>query len=111
MGDRANVVVKESDEQVCLYTHWNGYELPSVLQAALKRGADRIDDFQYITRIIFCDMVRGHENDLTGYGITQKVHDGDRQIITVDLDKTTVAVNEKEPILITDFVKLESVSW
>lgn len=111
MGDRANVVVKEADEQVCLYMHWNGHKLPGVLQTALKRGADRIDDFQYLTRIIFCDMVRGHENDLTGFGITQKIHAGDRQIITVDLDKNTVAINEKAPILITDFVKLESVSW
>lgn len=111
MGDRANVVVREAGEQVCLYTHWKGRELPGVLQTSLKRGADRINDFQYLTRIIFCDMVRGYENDLTGFGITQKVHDGDRAVIIVDLDDNTVSINGKSPILINDFVKLESVSW
>lgn len=111
MGDRANVVIKSDGEQVCLYTHWAGRKLPTVLQSALKRGNDRLDDFQYLTRIIFCDMVSGHEKDLTGYGITQEIHDGDRQIIILDLDKNTVQINEAPPIGIADFVNLSEPNW
>lgn len=59
MGDRANVVVIDGDEQVCLYTHWNGYEVAEVLQNALKRGKERWAQAPYLARIIFCDMVHG----------------------------------------------------
>lgn len=111
MGDRANVVVKEDGEQVCLYTHWHGHELPDILQSSLRRGAERVDDFQYLTRIIFCDMVKGHETKLTGFGITQNVHDGDNQVITLDLDKKTVQFNTADPVSIEDFVATEEVGW
>jgi hypothetical protein len=55
MGDRANVKVVDFDSTVFLYTHLSGSELPTVLQAALKRGRERCDDGQYLIRIIFCD--------------------------------------------------------
>lgn len=68
MGDRANVVIKDGDEAVCLYTHWNGTALPEVLRKAMTRGQQRWDDSSYLARIIFCDMVEGKERELTGFG-------------------------------------------
>lgn len=107
----ANVVIKGGDEQVCLYTHWRGYELPATLQESLKRAKDRIDDFQYLTRIIFCDMVRGHEKELTGFGITQKVHDGETAVITIDMGEHTVQVNDNVPVNINVFIASPKVGW
>lgn len=94
MGDRANVVIKSNEEQVCLYTHWSGYELPETLQSALKRGADRVDDFQYITRVIFNEMTKGREMETTGFGITNKVHDNERDIIYFDADNQTITIGD-----------------
>lgn len=111
MGDRANVVIKKDAEQVCLYTHWHGYELPGILQSSLKRGKDRIYDFQYLNRIIFCDMIKGHEEKLTGFGITQKVHDGATQVITLDMDKKTVQINGSDPVSFDDFMAAPKVGW
>ncbi len=111
MGDRANVVIKGDEEQVCLYTHWHGYELPAILQSALKRGKERIDNFQYLNRIIFCDMIKGHEEKLTGFGITQNVHDGGTQVITLDMDKKTVQINDSDPVSIDDFMAAAKVGW
>jgi hypothetical protein len=103
MGDRANIIVKngekEGDEQVCLYTHWAGSELPGTLKIALIRGNERCDDFQYLTRIIFCEMLKRGGKDLdglTGYGITQKPWDGSDKIILVIVSSQQVIIDEKK---------------
>jgi hypothetical protein len=110
MGDRANVVVKESGEQVCLYTHWSGYELPGTLRSAMKRGESRLDDSQYLARIIFCEMVRGREMDTTGFGISQNIGDGGNQVIVVDVDNATVTINDNEAMTFSDFMS-GSAGW
>lgn len=58
MGDRANIVVKCDDEQVVFYTHWSGYRIANILANALRRGRGRWNDFQYLNRIIFCEMIK-----------------------------------------------------
>lgn len=104
MGDRANIVVKQADEQVCLYAHWAGSELPATLQKALQRGKERWDDFQYLTRIIFCEMVPArYLAELTGYGITQVPHDGDDRVITVDVAAQTVQMPDRQAVTFADF--------
>lgn len=96
MGDRANIIVKNRDEQVVLYSHWNGSELPQTLAAALKWGDDRWTDFQYLTRIIFCEMVAGDDRWTSGYGITNKVYNTDdpSRDITVNVDSQTIHFND-----------------
>ena len=75
MGDRGNVFVlqrswdKTDVRGVCLYTHWGGTELRATLDAALVRGAGRIGDQSYLTRIIFSEMVSHDVMGTTGYGI------------------------------------------
>jgi hypothetical protein len=103
MGDRANILVKSSEkedaEQVCLYTHWAGSELPGTLKIALIRGRGRWDDFQYLTRIIFCEMLKRSGEGLdgiTGYGITQKPWDGDDRLIFVIVESQQVILGEKK---------------
>jgi hypothetical protein len=105
MGDRANVVIKTNGEQVCLYTHWNGYELPKIVRSAMNRGRDRLNDKQYLTRIIFCEMISGDVMGTSGYGISQSIGDGADKVITVDVDLRTVTVGEKQPVQFEEFMR------
>jgi hypothetical protein len=93
MGDRANIAVKEGSDQVFLYAHWSGSELPEVLKSALIRGKGRWSDYPYLARIIFCEMVKGYEMKDTGFGISATVGDGDDRILTVDCVSGTVSKN------------------
>lgn len=104
MGCRGNIVVKYNDERVCLYSHWKGDELINILKTSLERGKSRLDDFQYITRIIFCDMINGHESELTGYGITQNIWDSNGYDIHVDINKQIIKYQGSE-ISIVEFLK------
>lgn len=110
MGDRANVVMKRGAEKVCLYTHWNGTELPETLRAALIRGEDRWTDNQYLARIIFCEMVKGHEMKTTGFGISQEICDGEYRVLTVDTEAGTVSVNASRTLTFQEFVATEQ-TW
>lgn len=69
MGDRAVIEIHQEGGTVCLYSHSDGLHLRKVLANALNRGSSRWDDQQYLTRIIFSEMTKGQEMDLTGYGI------------------------------------------
>jgi hypothetical protein len=93
MGDRANVLMKtdsEDDSGVYLYTHWCGSSLPVAVQDALKK-LERWDDPQYLGRIIFCEMVKGYENDATGWGISGFLGDGAGRILKVNADKGEIS--------------------
>ena len=96
MGDRANVLVKDgqTDSGVYLYTHWEGTELPKILRDALAKKW-RWQDVAYLTRIIFCEMVKGSEGEETGYGISSFVTDGEGRTLTVDTATQTVGVGAK----------------
>lgn len=92
MGDRANIIVKHGNEQVVLYTHWSGDVLPEILADALERGRDSWSDFQYLTRIIFSEMIQGDVDGTTGYGITQTVWD-------TGAESNDITVNVSEAII------------
>lgn len=61
MGDRRSIIVSagpEAEAEVVLYSHWLGDRLNDTLRRALDRSRDRWDDAPYLTRIIFCEMVK-----------------------------------------------------
>lgn len=98
MGDRANVLVGEwingEFSGVYLYTHWGGSELPWTVQRALGRH-QRWENVAYLTRIIFCEMVKGSEEGETGYGISAQLGDGANRILRVDTDRQEVTRKDK----------------
>src|SRR6267142_6347765 len=96
MGDRANVFVKEdtSGEGVFLYTHWGGRDLPKLVQEVLSLR-ERWSDPSYLARMIFSRMIKGEERGTTGYGISQKVGDGEDRVIKVDTVKQEVTIGGK----------------
>lgn len=96
MGDRANVFVIDNYASISeeysgtyLYTHWTGYKLPDTLANSLGR-TQRWNDGPYLTRIIFCDMIAGDENSMTGYGISASLGDNSYPILVVDPSKQLV---------------------
>ena len=106
MGDRANIVVRNSrfeDNGVWLYSHWGGSDLWRVLQTALGRE-QRWGDDAYLTRIIFCEMmlteVRAGHTDAaeivlrgeTGYGIGTGPCDNGYPLLVVNTEAQTVEV-------------------
>lgn len=72
MGDRINVIVKQEEAAVVLYSHWLGSNMKGIIAEALNSdaGRNRRTHYNYLTRIIFCSMMKGYENDLEhGFGI------------------------------------------
>jgi hypothetical protein len=98
MGDRANVFVinrgtlEDPKEGVWLYSHWGGHGLPATLQVALERGKGRWGDTPYLTRILFCDLIRGDCDGLTGYGISTYITDNEHPVLVVDCERQRVGV-------------------
>jgi hypothetical protein len=87
MGDRGNIVMGTPEKpELYLYTHWSGTELPKTLQSALRRGKQRWDDPAYLARIIFCEMIKGDDEGITGFGISATLGDGSRQMLFVDCE-------------------------
>lgn len=90
MGDRGQV--KILPDGVYLYTHWNAEELEDTVKKAMKRQL-RWDDSEYLARIIFCAMLKGHDQDgETGFGIGTGEHGDIWRLITVDCEAQTVTV-------------------
>jgi hypothetical protein len=87
VGDRANIICHQYPETpaVWIYTHWHGSELPSLLANALDtpQAKARIGDPSYLTRIVFCQIIK-QVDDLdgeTGWGIgTTECDNGHRYL-------------------------------
>jgi len=110
MGNRGNICMEEGDgKKIYFYGHWSGDGLFKILQSALKRGHSRWSDEQYLSRIIFCEMVKGDEQNLSGFGISTYVGDNEHPILVVNSSKQTVSIEEdtKKSWSFEDFVNLK----
>jgi hypothetical protein len=113
MGDRGNIVVQDKyGNRVYLYSHWTGSRLPEILRRALSRK-QRWYDGPYLTRIIFCEMIKGHETEETGFGISSRLSDGSYALLVVDTKTQTVTIeSENEKTLsFEDYIKLPEATW
>lgn len=82
MGDRGEVMIANTDGAIYLYTHYDATELPAIVQAALIRGKEFLDDPEYLTRIIFCEMIKDDVLGTSGNGIGLS-HTDARRIVKV----------------------------
>ena len=89
IGDRGNFKIGD----IYLYTHWNGIYLKSILQEALKRH-QRWTDEAYLTRIIFCTMIKDDVMSETGYGISTHICDNEHPILEVDVKNQKIYEKE-----------------
>jgi len=86
MNIRGNICVLERfGGRVYLYTHKRGLETFGMLCDALLRCPTRWQDEQYLTRIIFCEMLRGEDLDGTAdFGISTFIGENDLPFFVVD---------------------------
>jgi hypothetical protein len=93
MGDRAQIIIKRADTAIHLYTHWNGYQLPTMLAKGLAAGKTRWGDDSYLTRIIFCNIMEaGDFRDTAGFGISTQYQDSMPETdLIVNMDDNTVS--------------------
>lgn len=91
MGDRAQIAVKHDKKFIWLYTHWGGSEIYTTLARALRRGRSRWDDCEYLTRVIFSEMVRDDWEAVTGFGIGVSMHgDIEHHVPVVNSEKQMI---------------------
>ena len=74
--------------------------------ASCKRAeeAGRLDDAEYLTRIIFCDMVKDNIDGTTGFGIGKEEHGDIEYLVTVYPDRV-VEQHGRTKIKVTSFKK------
>lgn len=115
MGDRGNVRIRyddgksgfpEDERYVYFYSHWNGSDLPAIVQKALARE-QRWDDPPYLARIIFCELIGGDVAGEGGYGIDARIGDNSHPVITVNTAHTRVEIDGFGFFSFEEFVALD----
>ena len=91
MSTRSQVFMEKSG--VYLYKHSDGYLLPGIVQRALTRQI-RWDDEEYLSRIIFSEMIRDDVYEELGYGIGKILHSDIEWLVAVNTDNQTVIVKK-----------------
>jgi hypothetical protein len=94
MGDRGNILLK--NDNIYLYTHWDGANLKQRVKDALIRGQGRWNDPTYLNRIIFCELIQDNILDTTGYGMSNHLTDNENPIVEVDIENQLVVIDKKE---------------
>ena len=100
MGDRANIVIQDGEDEVWLYTHWDGYRYEDALRDALAKRW-RWDDAPYLARIIFEELIKGNEGTETGFGISTRMCDNEHPILVVDTDSQEVRLENADGRAVT----------
>ena len=108
MGERGNILVINEEKEIYLYTHWEGYKIKNILQAALKRGSDRWEDSSYITRIIFSEMIQKDIMGTTGFGIAPYRISDNYDMVTFNVDNQTIKFeSDTKEYTIQEFLETE----
>lgn len=113
MGDRANIKIidNDNDNPIYLYTQWAGSLLPGMLHEALSMQ-ERWDDPAYLTRIIFSRMIKNSVTGTTGFGISTVPGDGLDRVITVNMMRRSIRVNNSRECSFDEYVAAEgSIGW
>lgn len=91
MGARAQVKIQ--DTGVFLYTHWGSGEIVDDVRTAIRQGK-RLDDPEYLARIIFDRMKRFSKSSETGFGIGTGQHGDIDILVSVDCSSQRVTLTE-----------------
>jgi hypothetical protein len=94
MGDRSNIVIRETASQkdnfVILYGHWAGDDNLTAVRNVLEK-TDRIGDSTYLTAQIFYEFTRlGNYDGGLGFGLwvgdMESIDEDDNPAVIVDAD-------------------------
>ena len=97
MGDRGQVHIKDSG--VWLYTHWGASNLTKDVKQALSKRW-RWSDYEYLSRIIFDEMIGTEHGKETGFGIGSEQHGDVWCVIIIDCENQTVTINENDSVVL-----------
>jgi hypothetical protein len=129
MGSRGNVYVTDSSSEaydngargLYIYSHWDGHELPAMVQLALEFGRERWSDDSYLMRILVDQITQSGRDQTTGYGLSFELGDNSYPITIVDLGRREVAWahagSEQNPkawrdvMAFSDFVQIDQVGY
>lgn len=98
MGDRANIrlIQPNNTGSIYIYSHWSGYEMPTILKDALGKARGRWGDNQYFNRILIDQITKDGRDEETGWGIGLSIGDNSYNILAVDERKKQVSVQTGE---------------
>lgn len=92
MGDRGNVKVKQQDgNNIWIYSHWGGSDMPVKLQDAMIYAKGRWNDESYLTRCLITEICKS-ARDNTGYGVSTYPTDNEHDVLEVDCEAQTIRV-------------------
>lgn len=96
MGDRGNIKIYfgGSTQPIFFYTHWTGSDVQRIVKTAIARR-ERWHDTPYLARIIFCELVKGNEDNTTGFGISPFICDNEHEIIGVNPEKQEITFEDE----------------
>lgn len=89
---------KTNVDDTWFYTHWSGSEIKQVVQKTLAKQ-ERHDDGPYLSRMMFCEMVKGNEGHSTGFGISTQRVDNEHDIVVVDVPNQKVFTVHEDSLL------------
>ena len=90
MGDRTQVhVTHGTSHNIWLYGHWSGYSIINDVRRALAKKW-RWKDAEYLTRIIFDEMVGQDQKSELSYGIGNHQHGDVYRVVEVDCKEQIV---------------------
>jgi hypothetical protein len=97
MGDRGQVkIISEGSPDLYLYTHWTAYRLHKTVADALNRGRGRWNDNEYLSRIIFSEMIKDEVLEETGYGIGFELHGDVHKLVVVNITMGTAGIMDND---------------
>lgn len=95
MNIKGNICVQERfGGRIYLYTHTHGFDTFDILKAALIKGKSKWNDEQYLTRIIFCELIKRDLNGISNYGISSFVAENDLPIFVVDVYNSNILLED-----------------
>jgi hypothetical protein len=94
MGDRGQVYIHHGSEPgVYLYTHWGASSLPATVGVAMRKRWCW-DDWEYLARIVFEEMISADRGGETGFGIGTSLHDDVWRVVDVDCGSRRVHIDD-----------------
>ena len=108
MGDRVQVHIFEEIPEdgdleaagVWLYSHSDGDDIINIVRSALRRGKPRFDgvpDAEYMTRVVFCEMIKDDVMGLLSYGIGRGQHGDVDRVVEINCGDCMVKLLHGDP--------------
>ena len=115
MGARTNYVIKTTknpEQDIVVYSHWDGEESVQIFSKALKHSTTRLGDNSYFTRMLIDQLTKGGRDGELGYGVYvgKVTHEESYDYKEVDLVNNTVTIGDSK-ISLEEFINDKSALY